>query len=236
MEKNLTKSYIRVNGSLWLSLIFMILMLINAASIKAVVSEKTFLDSGLILRYIKSHSIHIFLFISSIFLALSANKKLAIAHLALSVMILIEMIQAVFVQFDKFIIFNIFVFFTLCFYFYFILRNELNASYYVSNYSDDDLRDGYLVTLTGNFNERPELSMTLTNWDINGFFARCTKMPDTFDRIKVAYGDYEVVLEDLKVNLVNISRKEIGCMVNDVSWKKFVDKLSSLGIEPINLR
>ena len=236
MEKKLTKSFIKIDMTLWVSYIFMILVFLNSIAVHTIIEERSLLDLKVVLSYVKQHSILVFLIISSFFLVLSANKKLVWSYTILGVFLISEMVYAVFLNFDKYIIFNIFISFTILFYYFHILKNELYSSYFVKNFSKDHLRRDLLVPIIGCFDGDESFKLTITNWDQNGFFAKLDILPDVYDQITLEFDKIKIVIQSSEIYYFNKTKKHLGCKVNDEIWKEFVQKLSSLGMKPEFIR
>jgi hypothetical protein len=236
MVNLLTKSFIKINSVLWVSFIFMIVILLNGAAVDSTFNEVSILDPTRFLIYLKAHTLHLFLIFSSFFLILTANRKLMIAYLFLCGLVLFEMISRVFIDFDKYIIFNIFILFIISFYFFHVIKNELYSAYYVKNFSERLLRDDFLIQIKGKFDSRDDYTFTVTNWDVNGFFAKIDKVPDSFDQIEIQYKDIKIMLQSIEIYYFDKGQKYIGCRVKDNLWKKFNMKLESYGFEPEFIR
>jgi hypothetical protein len=191
---------------------------------------------------------HVFLMgITTIGLIWGAKKVSTYTFSMFILLILIESVNILRVDFNKPILILLCFFLVLSFYYYLLLTNELQQPYLNTNYRKSDMFEPVLLKIPARvvFRDGKELLGHLVNWNENGVFLKLDEKVDIWDNKVKLVIDYKGREFSEVAKLVSVVKNKDGFglrfisnseKTNEFSWYNFYKILDDMGFEPEYLR
>lgn len=183
----------------------------------------------------------------TIFFIWNAKKISTYTFSMFILLILVESINILRVDFNKPILILLCFFLVLSFYYYLILTNELQQPYLNANYEKSDMFEPVLLRIPAKvvFRDGKELQGNLVNWNENGVFLKLNDKVDIWDNKVKLVIDYKGREFSEVAKLVSVVKNKDAFglrflsnseKANEFSWFNFYKILDDMGFEPEYLR
>jgi len=228
---------------IWNLILFMLLSFMFIYLQKAIYLER----SAFSLEFLKMTLVeNIYLFSTLILTSLLIYnlKKVCKLFYVFSVLFVsVYSIINIFEEFSKLILVVLFVYFLLSYYFYFLLKSDLNLSFYNPSYDEKNLFDPMLFKMKCSLNYKvaakdESVSGYLTNWDDVGcFISLNSELPKnaTVKRLQISF-DNQNFEDNVKVVTLLKNRKGLGIKFNTnktnniFNWNELNKIITDMGI------
>ena len=228
---------------IWNLILFMLLSFIFIYIQKAIYLER----SAFSLEFLKVTVINNIYLLSSLtltsILIYKLKKICKIFYVATVFFVSAYSVLSLFEEFSKLILVVLFVYFLLSYYFYFLLKSDLNLSFYNPSFDNSNLFDPMLFKIDCSIDYKVNgiegtSSGCLTNWDDVGcFISLNTELPkkSIIKTLSISF-DGQIFEDDVKVVTILKDRKGLGIMFNSskshniFNWNELNKIITDMGI------